>query len=433
MQTVPHLKTALTGPLEKIEETLLSRQAEIEQWFRTQWLEYPAPFYASVDLRNAGFKVAPVDTNLFPAGFNNLNPAFLPICVHAAQSAVERIMPAATKILIIIENHTRNTFYLENAFQLQQILEKAGFESRIGSLSSELTEPTTLETANGNQLNIEPTHREEDLLKTSDGFTPCIILLNNDLSGGIPERIQGLEKQAITPPAALGWTQRIKSGHFSYYSEVAREFGRVVGIDPWLIDPLFRNCGSVDFKTGEGQNCLIKHTGALLEEIRHKYERYGIEKPPYAVIKSDAGTYGMSIMTVTSTDELEQLNRKQRKKMASAKEGNTVNKVIIQEGVYTNETWGDGASAEPVVYMMDHFVIGGFYRVHKSKGDTDNLNAPGMHFEALAFAETCSNPDEQQAPDAEPNRFYAYGVIARLALLAAAREIAAINNPEEEE
>jgi oxygen-independent coproporphyrinogen-3 oxidase len=26
-----------------------------------------------VDLRNAGFKLAPVDTNLFPAGFNNLN------------------------------------------------------------------------------------------------------------------------------------------------------------------------------------------------------------------------------------------------------------------------------------------------------------------------------------------------------------------------
>jgi len=28
-------------------------------------------------------------------------------------------------------------------------------------------------------------------------------------------------------------------------------------------------------------------------------------------------------------------------------------------------------------------------------------------------------------PDSEPNRFYAYGVIARLAMLAAAREIAA--------
>jgi glutamate--cysteine ligase len=48
-----------------------------------------------------------------------------------------------------------------------------------------------------------------------------------------------------------------------------------------------------------------------------------------------------------------------------------------------------------------------------------------MHFEPLAFVESCNNPDCDRAPDADPNRFYAYGVIARLALLAAAREIAA--------
>jgi len=47
-----------------------------------------------------------------------------------------------------------------------------------------------------------------------------------------------------------------------------------------------------------------------------------------------------------------------------------------------------------------------------------------MHFEPLAFAEPCNTPDQNKAPDANPNRFYAYGVIARLALLAAAREIA---------
>jgi glutamate--cysteine ligase len=45
-----------------------------------------------------------------------------------------------------------------------------------------------------------------------------------------------------------------------------------------------------------------------------------------------------------------------------------------------------------------------------------------MQFEPLAFADPCSYPDPHQAPDANPNRFYAYGVLARLALLAAARE-----------
>jgi glutamate--cysteine ligase len=47
-----------------------------------------------------------------------------------------------------------------------------------------------------------------------------------------------------------------------------------------------------------------------------------------------------------------------------------------------------------------------------------------MHFEALAFEQACTAPDSKQEPDAPPNRFYAYGVVARLALLAAAREMA---------
>ena len=86
LHAVPHLTTSLKGPLQEIETHFLEHQAKIEAWFRQQWLITPAPFYGSVDLRNAGFKLAPVDTNLFPAGFNNLNPAFMPLCVQAIQS-----------------------------------------------------------------------------------------------------------------------------------------------------------------------------------------------------------------------------------------------------------------------------------------------------------------------------------------------------------
>ena len=78
---VPHLATALTGPLLDLEQRVLDSMPAIEYWFRTQWLEHAVPFYASVDLRNSGFKLAPVDTNLFPGGFNNLNPDFFCRCV----------------------------------------------------------------------------------------------------------------------------------------------------------------------------------------------------------------------------------------------------------------------------------------------------------------------------------------------------------------
>ena len=96
--------------------------------------------------------------------------------------------------------------------------------------------------------------------------------------------------------------------------------------------------------------------------------------------------------------------------------------VIIQEGVLTHERILV-AVAEPVVYMIDRYVVGGFYRVHAERGRDENLNAPGMHFEPLAFETSCCLPDLCQTPDAPPNRFYAYGVVARLALLAASLEL----------
>ncbi|MFP5358190.1 MAG: glutamate--cysteine ligase, partial [Gammaproteobacteria bacterium] len=104
---VPRLATAQTGPLLHLESTLLRHVADIEGWLRNEWQKTRAPFYSSVDLRNAGFKLAPVDMNLFPAGFNNLNPAFQPLCVQAAQVAIERWCPTASKVLIVPENHTR--------------------------------------------------------------------------------------------------------------------------------------------------------------------------------------------------------------------------------------------------------------------------------------------------------------------------------------
>ena len=60
--------------------------------------------------------------------------------------------------------------------------------------------------------------------------------------------------------------------------------------------------------------------------------------------------------------------------------------------------------------MIDHYVVGGFYRVHGGRSNQENLNAPGSRFQMLAFDECCSHPDPSCGPDDKPNRFYAYGV-----------------------
>ena len=139
---VPHLTTALTGPLLELERRFLAASPQIEHWLRGQWQEHTPPFYSSCDLRNSGFKLAPVDTNLFPGGFNNLNPAFLPLCVQAAMSAIEKFCPDARSLLLIPENHTRNQFYLQNVAQIAAILKQTGLTVRLGSLNPEVTQPT---------------------------------------------------------------------------------------------------------------------------------------------------------------------------------------------------------------------------------------------------------------------------------------------------
>ena len=106
------------------------------------------------------------------------------------------------------------------------------------------------------------------------------------------------------------------------------------------------------------------------------------------------------------------------------KTGQAITDVIIQEGVLTAERIND-AVAEPVVYLMDRYVVGGFYRVHAERGSDENLNAPGSTFVPLAFAEYALTPARQKPGASAPNRFYMYGVIGRLAMLAASYELEA--------
>jgi glutamate--cysteine ligase len=421
---VPHLVTALTGPINELEQRILESMPAIERWFRLEWMEHTPPFYSSVDVRNAGFKLAPVDTNLFPGGWNNLTEEMLPLAVQAAMAAIEKICPEAKNLLLIPEKHTRNTFYLANVQRLTQIFHQAGLNVRLGTLDDAIKEPTALALPTGGQLTVEPLVRTRGRLGLKD-FDPCTILLNNDLSAGLPKVLDNLHEQYVLPPLHAGWAVRRKTNHFQAYEEVAKKFAKLLGMDPWLINPMFAQCGQVDFAEATGIECVQSNVEALLGKIRRKYKEYGINEKPFVVVKADNGTYGMGIMTVRDAKELDEINRRTRNKMSVVKDGQEVTEVIIQEGVPTYERMND-AVAEPVVYMIDRYVVGGFYRVHAERGIDENLNAPGASFVPLAFAESNHLPRPGEKPGASaPNRFYMYGVIGRLAMLAASYELEA--------
>jgi len=57
---IARLKTTRVGPLLELGQRILYRTPESEQWLRTKRQKHAVPFYASVELRNAGFKLPPV-------------------------------------------------------------------------------------------------------------------------------------------------------------------------------------------------------------------------------------------------------------------------------------------------------------------------------------------------------------------------------------
>jgi glutamate--cysteine ligase len=423
---VPHLITALTGPINELEQRILDSTPAIERWFRLEWMEHTPPFYTSVDIRNAGFKLAPVDTNLYPGGWAHLTPEMLPLAVQSAMASIEKICPEAKNLLVIPENDTRDPNYLANLAQLKRIFYMAGLNVRIGSIDPEVKRPETVNLPDGGTVLIEPIVRTRRRLGLKD-FDPCTILLNNDLSTGVPGILEDIHEQYLLPPLHAGWSVRRKSNHFQSYEDISKRFGKMLGIDPWLITPMFNKCGAVNFADGTGMDCLATNVEALLAKVRKKYKEYGIGEKPFVVVKADNGTSGLAISTVRDPKELEAL-KGAGSQMAAVKGGQgqtMVRDVIIQEGVLTNERIDD-APAEPVVYMMDRYVVGGFYRVHANRGSDENLNTPGADYIPLAFGDSNRLPQPGAKPGASgPNRFYMYGVIGRLAMLAASYELEA--------
>lgn len=322
---------------------------------------------------------------------------------------------------MIPELPTRNAFYLENVARLATIMRQAGLNVRFGSLDPSIAEVTPITLADGQKIVLEPLERTPRRLGLKN-FDPCSILLNNDLSAGIPSVLENLHEQYLLPPLHAGWAVRRKSTHFSCYDDVAKKFAKMVGVDPWMLNPYFSPVEGVDWHASDGGEALAEAIDAVLKKIARKYREYGIGEKPYVVVKADAGTAGRGVMTVHDASEIGRMTKHERAQMAESKAGVPVSDVIVQEGVYTFERIGDEV-AEPVVYMIDRYVVGGFYRTHGARERDQNLNAPGMHYVPLGFEHTAL-PDTHAKPGAAPpNRFYMYGVVARLGLLASSVEL----------
>lgn len=378
---------AKQGPRVFFEE-LLSRLPEITAYLNTQTSTCGYPVYASLDIRDAGWKVAAVDVNLFPAGFNNLTSEDRTRAAARMREflSAKLLVAGPWRLAVVPEGHTNNQGYLENLAGILGILREAGAEPKLLWPGAPIPKPWKIKTTSGAELEYLPA---ADALAGAQA-----LFLNHDLSGGIPKAIEGVNLPTFPSPR-LGWYRRRKSNHHEIVDGLLRKISRQFEFfDPWYFSPKTVMIPSVDFNSDAGLNAVADEALKLFESLASEYRERGIEDSPRVFIKNDAGTYGMGVVSVKSVDEIRQGGRWLRQKMRKGKDSVDISQVILQEAIPTALTFeatpGDPATTvagEPVLYLVNGLPVGGFCRIHEKLGADarwENMNAPGSLLEPLA-------------------------------------------------
>ncbi len=404
--------------IDEINRKIEEKSGEIESWIDEQCRKVNVTLYTSVDLRISHHKITPVDTNIFPAGFNNLCPVFRERTAKLFKEYFTQSYPAAKRILIIPELHTRNPYYWENIYVIKSILESVDFSVEVGLVSDELYEDEVrFKTVAGEEVKAFRLKRDGNTVFISD-FIPDLILINNDFSSKCPKVLRDI-RQPVEPPVEIGWHTRRKNIHFDFYNKLAREVAGIIGIDPWIISIKTVSQSGVDFDDPGDREKVARSADLVLNELRDEYAKRGIRENPFLFVKSNSGTYGMAVISVFGADYIRTLNAEGRKQMRVSKGGKPVRDVVIQEGIPTSLKLGSEAVGEPVVYLVKAKTAGGFLRLNKGKSEFDNLNTKGMEFSCLSFQK------EDACEKGECEKFFhlAYQLIARTATIAAGYEI----------
>lgn len=319
--------------------------------------------FSSIDIRNSGFKRAHVDSNLFPSGFNNFSEISLLLAKEKLKSYMQLYYPSAKKVLLYPEQFTRNLKYLSNLEALYHIMQNADMEVKI-LLQPEIFDELSFE----NKVSA-------DVVSINQYD---IVMLNNDLTSGIPSFLQGI-KTPIIPAAMLGWHHRSKYKHFELYDSLIKKLALQFGFDDWLLNARYDICQNVDFKSKTNLDLLATKVESVIEKMKLKYKEYSIKQEPYVFVKANKGTFGLGVMTAKSADDILHINRKARSSMQAIKSGIINDTVIIQEGIPTIEKVGESA-AENLVYSIGGEPIGMFSRYNNHHTSYNSLNAPGMEF-----------------------------------------------------
>ena len=358
--------------LEEIHQKLVNNKKELDEWFLQKLENIEMPIYASVDVRYSGWKVSVVDANYFPAGFNNIPEESISNLSKSFKEYVELKFNCVSHIHLFPESHTRNTAYIENILKIRNLILKAGFKVTVGS--PELNGYTLLE---GITEDIELDHvtiNEEDILQI-EGIVPDLILLNNDLTGGLIGGLSGV----VLPSVNLGWYKRRKSNHYQILEKIVGEVSDLLKIDSWLLMPMWFVSEEKCLELDTCINKLSNDIDLMIDRIKIKYNQYGIDSEPLVFIKNDRGTYGLGIISIKSGKEIKNLSKRMIKRLTYGKGGSSAENFLIQEGVPTSLN-SESSVIEPVGYTIGGRESVWFFRSNSKKNKFENLNSSSSYF-----------------------------------------------------
>lgn len=397
---------------ELVHKSIVQNCDHVDSWFKKKREGLAFPFYSSFDIRDASYKVAPVDANIFPAGFNNICQVDKDQAVDLVENYLESHYPQAGKdVVILAEEHTKNPYYWENVRTLEALLKQADRDVVI-AIPRKLNEPLSIETSHGGTLSIWGAELVDGEIRVK-GEHPSLVICNNDFSV-LPEDWSEESSTIVNPPSQMGWYRRRKDEFFTIYNELCEEFSQLIQIDPWTLKIPTERFVDFDLTDESSRERLAQKVQEFIDSLRVTYQERGITEEPFAFIKNNKGTYGLGIVQARSGEDVLSWSYKSRKKMKASKGGQGVSEVIIQEGIPTFMTSGEETS-EPVIYMVGCQLAGGFLRAHSKKGPQDNLNSPGAVFKRLCVSDLNVNVEGCPMENV-------YGWIAKLGLLAIAEE-----------
>lgn len=342
---------------------------KIDEWIKKKKEISKPPFYTSTDIRVSENKVVAVDTNIFPAGFNNLSNYFLKKSAKNIKMYIEKLNLPVERILIIPELHTRNPFYWDNIIAIKKMFEIAGILSDVGLIVDDGTN-FMIEFDSTSDLKVKAATVDKSNNKVFvNDFMPDLILINNDFSTHFPNILKDID-QPVIPPVEVGWHSRRKNIHFDFYNSLVDEFCKIFNMDSNIFQLKTELIKNINVEEDDDRLKVAN----LINDLK---SRIGSEQNIF--IKSNSGTYGMSVMQVNEGSQFVNLNRSGKKKMKVSKGGKLLSDLIVQEGV--DSIFG---KKEPVYYLIDCEVSGAFYRVNDNKSSRDNLNTRGMYFEPIS-------------------------------------------------